>query len=308
MIEWDDLRIFLAIHRKGQLTAAARTLGADQSTVGRRLSALESKLGAKLFFRTRDGLTPTVVAERLVPRAERMEEEAFAISRENAGEEERIRGLVRLTAPDGFSAKVLAPIAARFAKQNPEVDVEMLAGNRIFSLAKQEADLAFRVGSRPREAGLVVRKVAEYGLGLYAARSYVEQRGMPKPDYAGHDVVAFDASSRVFSDVRWLNEHARGARVAFRASNDWVATAAMREGLGFGLLPTFIARDEDFVEVRAPGDTLTMTVWLALHKDLRHTARVRACADFVAAALTAQAAELAGARRRKPAGAREMVR
>ena len=299
MIDWDDLRVFLAVYRSGQLTAAGRSLNADQSTVGRRIAALESRLEAKLFFRNRDGLVPTPAAERLLPRAQRMEEEAFAIGRENAGEELRLTGPLRITAPDGFGANVVAPLVVKFAQLHPEMDVELLAANKVLSLSKHEADLAIRVGTRPREAGNVARKLVDYGLGLYAAREYIERKGMPKPDYHRHDVVMFDLESRIYSDCRWLFEHAKNARVAFRANTDWVLLRALRAGLGFGLLPAFHVETEDFVEVRAPRDTLTMPVWLVMHRDLQQTPKVRACADFLAAELMKLAPWLMGEKRQR---------
>ena len=295
MLQWDDLRIFLAIYRHQQLTAAGRTLGADQSTVGRRLAALEGRLDAKLFARTRDGLLPTPAAERLAARAQRMEEEAFAIDRESAGEEERLTGSVRITAPDGFAAKVLASLLAKLTRVYPQIEVELVADNRIVSLSKREADIALRVGSRPRESGVVTRKLTEYASGLYASRDYVKRRGLPKPDYRKHDCIAYELDSPPYGDVRWMAEHAKSARVAFRANTNWAILAATHEGLGFSLLPTFLVRDETgLVEARAPRDTLVFPVWLVLHKDLQQAARVRACADFLAAELGRMTPQLMG--------------
>ena len=300
MVEWDDLRIFLAVYRSGQLTAAGRALGADQSTVGRRIAALEARLEVKLFFRNRDGLVPTPAAERLLPRAQRMEEEAFAIARENAGEELRLTGPLRITAPDGFGAKVIAPLASKFAGLHPEMDLEVLVANKVLSLSKHEADIAVRVGTRPQETGNVARKLVEYGIGLYASHEYVERKGMPKPDYRKHDVVQFDLESRIYPDCRWLFEHAKHARVALRANTDWVVLSALREGLGFGLLPTFHIDRDDFVEVRAPSDTMSMSVWLVMHRDLHQTPKVRACADFLVAELGRLEPWLMGDKRARP--------
>lgn len=232
-----------------------------------------------------------------------MEEEAFAIDRESAGEEERLAGSVRITAPDGFAAKVIASLLAKLTRANPLMEIELLADNRLFSLAKREADLAIRVGPRPRESGVVTRKLTEYASGLYVSKDYVKRRGLPKPDYRKHDCIAYELDSPRYGDVRWLAEHAKSARVALRANTNWAILEATRDGLGFSILPTFLVRDEpDLVEARAPRDTLVYPVWLVLHKDLQQSARVRACADFPAKELAALTPELLGARRAGRAG------
>src|SRR5258708_1768577 len=130
MFEWDDARHFLAVHRTGSLSAAARDLGVNQSTVGRRLVSLEERLRAKLFFRTRDGFRIAPAGEKLLTHAERMEDEAIAIAREIAGQETKLTGSVRLTAPDMFGARIVAPLLAAFHARYPEIDLELDTDNR----------------------------------------------------------------------------------------------------------------------------------------------------------------------------------
>ena len=125
MFEWDDARHFLAMHRKGSLSAAAKQLGVNQSTVGRRLLTLEERLGAKLFFRTRDGYRIAPAGERLFPHAERMEDEATAIAREISGQVTTLTGTVCVTAGDLFGARVVAPLLVEFHGRYPDIDLEL---------------------------------------------------------------------------------------------------------------------------------------------------------------------------------------
>ncbi len=298
MFDWDDLRVFLEVHRTGSLTAAGHRLGANPSTVGRRLATFEKTLGANLFFRTPDGHVATPAGERLLLHADRIEEEALAVGREIAGEEERLRGTIRITAPDAFSASVLVPLLAAFRRRWPDIDIEVIADNRVLSLTKREADMALRV-NRPRDSGLVVRRLSDFGSGLYASRSYIAEHGMPKPDWAGHLVVGVDESCGERPDRRWLEENVKKARVVLKVNGTHAQLSAVVEGVGMSLLPAYLASSEpDLVCVVPSKSALMESLWLVLHKDLRHSAKVRACADFLTEEIAKLNGWLAGARKK----------
>jgi DNA-binding transcriptional LysR family regulator len=285
--DWDDVRVFLAVHRAGSHTSAARALRTNQSTVGRRLVAFEKRLGTKLFLRTTDGWALSSAGEQLLPHAERMEDESLAISRELAGAEGRLVGTIRVTGADAFSARVLAPMLAAFQRRAPGIDVELVGDNRLLSLSKREADMAIRV-NRPREPAVVARRLADLGVGLYASRRYIAERGRPEPDYSEHLAIGFDDSERGIPEARWLARDAKKARTAFRANGSLAQLAATVEGAGFALLPAYLAvREPELVEILPPRKVLMQSVWLVLHADLQHSAKIRALADFLTAELGA---------------------
>jgi DNA-binding transcriptional LysR family regulator len=285
MFDWNDARYFLAIARGGSLSAAGRTLGSDQSTVGRRLAVLEEKLGARLFFRTAGGYVPTPAGEALLPRAETMEDEAFAIEREIAGSQARPSGNVRVTGPDGLSAIVLTPILRELQKKWPELEIELAADNRTFSLSKREADIAVRL-RRPKEASLVARRVSDFGIGLYASKGYVAEHGTPKPDFSGHYAIGFDETQRTWPDAMWMEQNARRAKVLFRTGSTFVGYEAMRAGIGFAAMAAYLCDpDPDLVMVLPPSKVLMMSLHLVVHKDLQHAPKVRAVLDYLAVAL-----------------------
>lgn len=303
MFPWDDARFFLAIHRTGSLTQAARTLGVNQSTVSRRLAALEHDLGARLFVRSADGYAASPAGERLIARAERMEEEATAMAREASGHAQSLRGTVRITAPDAFGPFYLVPLLGELQKKEPQIEIELVPENRLFNLTKREADMAVRVG-RPSEAMVVARHVADMGMSLYASTSYVKTRGRPRgDDLSGHDLIGFDESLASTTDARWFAARAKGARLAFRTTSTNAQLHAAIAGMGIAFLPCYLADGvKNLVRLRAPHTTIALEIWILVHPDLRHTARIRTAADFLASALAARKSELLGVHARRSRG------
>jgi DNA-binding transcriptional LysR family regulator len=295
MFGWDDARFFLEIHRTGSLSAAGRKLRVNQSTVGRRLVALELALGARLFDRTPDGYLPTPAGEALLPRAERMEEEALAAARDVAGGEARLAGTVRLTSPEAFGSRFLTTRLADFHRRYPDITLELVADNRALSLSRREADVALRL-SRPTQPLLVTRQVAEVGVTLYASEGYLASRGRPRlADLSGHDLIGFDETFQPEAEVRWLAQHARGMRVVFKSNSQQAQLAAAEAGMGLALLSCYLADPvPGLVRVIPASKGVVRGLWLVLHRDLRHTVRVRALAEFLVEALHRERARLRG--------------
>jgi len=296
MFEWDDARHFLAVHRKGSLSSAAKQLGVNQSTVGRRLLTLEERLGAKLFFRTRDGYRIAPAGERLLPHAERMEDEATAITREIAGQETTLTGNVCVTAGDLFGARVITPLLVELHARYPEIDLELDADNRMRSLSKREADIAVRITEKVADAGVIARKVADFGNAAYASKDYLAARGRPRgDDWAGHDFIGFSEPLRHLVESRWIEERAVRGRVVFRAKATLAHLVVTQAGLGIAMLPCYAADAEhDLVRLTPPSQFINHSVWLVVHEDMRHAARIRACVDFLAGRLRAQSRSLRG--------------
>jgi DNA-binding transcriptional LysR family regulator len=311
-LDWQDLRFFLAIQRAGSLTAAATRLRVNQSTVSRRLAALESAIGARLFERTPGGLRPTATADRIAPAAERLETEALGIGRVLSGAESRVEGVVRVTATEGLGVHLVAPALRELHRAHPGLQVELLLDSKSLSLTRREADVALRL-ARPRQAGLVARKLGEVRSALYASARYLEERGRPAPrdGLAGHAILAYDDSLGAVPESRWMAQHARRAVCALRTNSVLAQLRAAEAGLGLALLPCYLAEPAGLVRVLPRTADVRRELWLALHADLQHAPRIRAAVEFFAATAKARAAALQashGSRRDAPdlgAGTRE---
>ncbi|MGD0528674.1 MAG: LysR family transcriptional regulator [Polyangiaceae bacterium] len=294
MFEWDDARHFLAVHRKGSLSAAAKQLGVNQSTVGRRLATLEEHLGAKLFFRTRDGYRIAPAGERLLPHAERMEDEATSISREIAGEETALTGTVCVTAGDLFGPVIIAPLLVDLHARYPDIDLELDTDNRLRSLTKREADIAVRIGN-VAESGVAARKVCEFGSAVYASKGYLAAHGRPRDgDWSGHHFIGF-SETREIMEARWIEEHAAKGRVVFRGKGSLPQLVMAKAGLGIAALPCYAGDAEaDLVRLIPVSQIMKASVWLVVHEDMRHAGRIRACIELLADGLRAQSRLIRG--------------
>jgi DNA-binding transcriptional LysR family regulator len=277
-MEWSDIRVFLAIAREGSLGAAARKLAQTQPTMGRRLRALEAATGQKLFQRTKDGFVLTDEGSAVLGHAERIEEEALAIERQLAGQEQHLEGTLRITSSDWFGVTILTPVLADFARLHPGTTVELLTDARFFSLSRREADLAFRI--RPfDEPDVVSRKLLQTRYGVYA------KTGIEHPiagDGAGASLLALDSAFTGMPDDSWLQAMLPNARVVFRSNSRDVQARMCSQGVGIAVLPKPLGdsligvKRVDLGEEPPSRDT-----WVGYHRDLRKLARLRALLDLV---------------------------
>ena len=205
MLDWDDLRTFLAIARHGTLSAAARALGVHQPTMGRRLVALEQRAGARLLQKTPGGYTLTASGEAILGNVERIEAEALAVERRITGRDVRLEGLVRVTTVESFAVEVIMPILAGLRQRHPGIEVELLAEMRNLNLTRREADVALRM-ARLDQPDLTVRRIGVFGFGLYASAAYLAARGAP--DFAqggeGHEVILTQPEQLGGPEMAWI--------------------------------------------------------------------------------------------------------
>jgi len=284
MIDWDDLRVFLAVGRRGTLAKAASALGINATTVGRRLEKLEETAGARLFDRTPDGYALTSAGRDLLPRAERMEAEALALERAVRGADQREAGTVRLSVTEMLGTRFIAPHLPRLRSRHPEIILDLSCTSRAVSLARREADIALRL-SEPKEDNLVVKRLSQIDLGLYASRRYLEARGTPKAPVRrlnGHDVLMF-ADARPFAlENDWFSSLLGDARVAMRSDSVSSIMSAAVGGLGIALIPRVVADAEpSLVHIPTRDAPEPRIVWQAVHRDLARSARVRAVLGFL---------------------------
>jgi len=281
-MNWDDVRIFLAVARAGQILGAARRLGLNHATVSRRIAALEEAAGAKLFYRLTTGSELTPAGERLLSVAERMEADMIAARAEIAGEEEEISGEVRIGAPDGFGVAFLAPRLWRLPVRHPRLSVQLVPVPRSLSLSRREADIAITV-DRPTEGRLVAAKLVDYSLRAYASKAYVAAHGLPENAAAlkNHRLVGY-VPDLVFSPtLDYSAEVSEDWDPAFSVSSAMGQVEAVRAGAGIGILHTFIARKiSNLVPVPFAGP-IRRSYWLVYHESMRSTRRIQAAAAFI---------------------------
>lgn len=286
MFNWDDVRYFLTLHRQGTLAAAGAALKLDPTTVGRRLVKLEEGLGARLFDRTPTGYLLTEAGHRLLPRAERIEREALGVERDVAGEDQKLEGVVRLTATEMLTTRFIAPHLRRFRERYPEIQLDLRCTNLNVNLARREADIALRL-ARPTQEDLIIKRLSFIDLGLYASLDYIDRFGLPKDSLAGHQLILF-ANIRPFRrENDWLEARMDGAHVALRSDSVSAIYSAAVAGTGIALLPCLVAdHDPHLKRVPVAGAPEPRQIWQAVHKDLRDSARIRAVLDFIGKTMT----------------------
>lgn len=282
-MDWSDARLFLAVARAGQMLAAARRLGISQATLSRRVAALEADLGQPLVVRHAHGCTLTPSGAALAERLERVEAEMIRAEETVAQGSAGLGGTVRVGAPDGFGIAFLAPKLALLGTRHPNLLLQLVPVPRAFSLSEREADIAVLVG-QPQSGRLVVRKLTDYSLGLYAARSYLDRAGLPRrpEDLShGHRLVGHVDDLIYAPGLNYARDLFRDWTSSLEISGSMAQTAAVRGGAGIGVLHDYIARpDPDLVRV-LPGVSAVRSYWIAYHETLRETARVQAVAGFL---------------------------
>ncbi|WBQ17610.1 LysR family transcriptional regulator [Sphingobium yanoikuyae] len=293
-MDWDDLHSFLAIARSRSLSGAARALGVRQSTMSRRLAALESRAGARLLQRTSRGYELTVVGEAVLGNAERMEAEAIAIERLVQGRDVALSGTVRITTVENM-AEILLPVAvSKLHERYPGITIDVLSDPRSLNLSRREADIAIRM-ARFEGNELVSRRMAVAGSMLYASQAYLRKNGAPMTDHGSHAIVTVLDDQDHMPEPRWLIEKVPGARIAFRSNDRGAQAGAVRAGLGLGCLPCIIADQmPELTCLTDAGPAPSREVWLGVHTDLRHMPRIRAVIDALDAAFAEMRQALAG--------------
>ncbi|OJH41329.1 LysR family transcriptional regulator [Cystobacter ferrugineus] len=281
-MNWDDLRYLLTVERAGSLSAAARALGVVTSTVGRRMTALERRLGTRLLARVPEGVRLTPEGRALVRTAAAIESQLHSAERGLKHEEGLLEGPVRLTTGDGFVA-FLNPWLARFRERHPGVRVELSTDTRLLDLTRQEADLGVRT-VRPKGSSLVARKTGQLAWRLYASSRYLERAApLRSPgDLANHQVVGFDAALSRMPQLRWLEEWGAG-RFVFRSNAAVAVAGAVVAHQGVAALPCALAILHPELRPVLPEVELPLEdVWLVASREARKVPRVRALMGFLA--------------------------
>lgn len=283
MLDWDDLRFFLAVARAGSLSVAAQSLGVTQPTVGRRITGLQQRLGAKLFTPTNTGQALSASGLRLLPHAERMEAEGLAAERATSGRDAGLRGRVRITASEWLIGAALGPLLRPFVTLHPELELELVADVRHLSLTRRDADVAIRP-SRFEQPEIVQRRVATLGFGLYASDAYLAERGAPNFDQQceGHRLIAMSEALTKIPDLLWLPGFTSKANVVVRTNGREPMARMAAAGIGIACLPRFLGdATANLRLLRPPSPGPERELWLGCHRDVRAVPRVRASIAFL---------------------------
>lgn len=273
MPDWDGLRIFLALSRARTLAAAARKLGVDETTVGRRLARLERQMGTSLFERAAGGLVLTAAGEAVRSAAEQMEAAALAAERRALGADRHLSGRVRVTAPEILGRYFVLPALQAVHARHPGIDIELISTIARLDVTRREADVAIRT-VRPTEPALVARKLARMAVAPYV------RRGRSK-----RHLAAVGYADGIRLPLRNVEDRVPNGRVALRTNSIATVLAAVSLGWGAGDLPCFVG-DATAGLVRAfPGEKPDwLDVWLIVHADVQRTSRVRVVVDELARA------------------------
>ncbi len=283
MYDWNDLRFFLELSRRGRLVSAARKLHVDHTTVSRRIAALENELNVRLFDKSPRGYKLTDAGLRLLPHAEQMEAKSNHLYQDISGKDTRLSGTVRLAAPEGLAAHIIAHHMGEFREMHPDIEIELMAESRRTSLSKREADIAVTL-ARPDAGRVIAWKLCDYRLRLYGAKDYLDN--YPEitkvEDLNDHDFIGYIDDLIHLPELRFLDQVIKDPHVVFRSTNIMAQYNAALSGVGLSIIHCFMAdQDLRLNPILPKAIFIDREYWLVVHEDLRHVARVDAVCVFL---------------------------
>ena len=278
-MNWDDLRLFLAVARTGSISGAAKHLGVQHSTVSRRMRQLEEKLGTRLIERKKSGYELTQAGENVKQAANRIEFEVLGVDSSLSGKDTNLVGPLRVTAINNMASTVLMPMFARFNESHPQVELHIMVNNNDASLSQREADIAIRLTNTPTDT-LIGKRMVTVASTIYGSRTYLEQLGKRdmEPKWIGVECCNFHKT--------WTKQSRREQSHNFYSDDTLLTLAAIREGLGISYLPCFMGDTDPLLERYCePDPAHDLGLWILLHPDLKRTARVLAFRKYIANAI-----------------------
>lgn len=282
IVDWDGLQVFLSVARTGRVSAAARRLGVEHTTVARRIGALESALGVSLFYRTSRGYLLTPEGQNVVSTAEAMERAALIVearARETSGPP---TGRVRVAMPPEYGSHWLAPQLAAFRARYPQIDLQILVGTRERDLSRGEAELAIQP-PRPTQTGMVAVRLGRAAMGLYASKSLIGGKRLRirrLADVGGWWLFTYTPPFQVLQNAKWFQPVLASARIGLQSNSTHALLAAARAGAGLAVLPRFVARQHDEL-VPVSEDVASHDILLITHPEVRRDPKVRSTAEFL---------------------------
>jgi DNA-binding transcriptional LysR family regulator len=274
-MNWDDLRIFLAVARMGSVSAAARSLDVEHSTVSRRLQQLEIRLKTRLLDKKRSGYELTSAGEELKKAALNMEREVLLMDGALRGRDKNLAGGLRVTAVNIMSAAVLAPIFSRFSAAYPEIELQIVVSNSDISLAERQADVALRVTNDPVET-LVGKRIATIASTAYGSRKYLAElrKHAVPPKWIGMTCCGYHK--------HWTKKLSSGDAYQVTVDDPILTQQMLKQNVGLGVLPCYMADPDPLLERYIdPMPEMNMGLWFLFHSDLKRTERIHVFRDFL---------------------------
>lgn len=281
--DWNNLQFCLAVAREGTISAAAKRLSVDHATIIRRIDRLEEELGAKCFARRKTGYELTDAGRRAAAMAEAIETEIRAGQAQISGEQARLTGSVRIGAPDGFGSIFLASRLGDLAERHPELQLELVATARLFSLSKREADIAIGL-TLPRDGQIIGRKLVDYRLFLYASEEYLAANGPIKTpeELKNQRLISYISELLFTQELDYLPQILPGLSAQIRSANLIAQLQATLAGVGIAILPRFLAQAYPQLRPILPEQLpIFRSFYLLMHADGRKFPQVRAVADYL---------------------------
>lgn len=285
MLDWNDLRFFLAVAREGSTLSAARTLRVSQTTVARRVAALESALGFPLFEKRQAGYALTAAGASLIETATSVETSADAFAEAAGAQARDLSGTVKLTTEEIYAATLLAPLLPELRQLHPEIRIDLDTTQAIRDLGAGEADISLRsTKQREQPSGLVGRKLCVDDWALYCSRDYAARNGAPATlkQLRGHPIIGGGGGTLWLHYQAWLQALRLEDQVAMHHATSGGLLSGVRSGFGIAVLPCVVADgDPDLIQCFPPRDEHGRVLWLFTHERVRHAPRVRAVIDFL---------------------------
>ena len=287
MYDWNDLKAFLAVAETGSTVSAAQALRVSQTTVARRIAALEAATGLNLFERRQAGYTLTPVGEAMLASAVAVRDAADRFGEAAGARSRDAGGTVSLTTMEIFAVTILPPILRDLRAAHPAIHIDLDTSDEPRDLAAGAADIAIRSSKQPTGAGLVGRRIADNPWTVYCSRDYADRQGIPhtRDELAAHPFIG--GGGGVWEPYQaWLRQYGLEESVVMRYDTASGLLAGVRAGMGLTVLPAFLAdREADLIRCIPPKSEDTTGLWLLTHERLRHVPRVRLVLDFLAAEL-----------------------
>lgn len=285
MFDWNDLRYFIAVARDGSTLAAARTLRTSQTTVARRIAALEESLGVRLFEKRQAGYSLTPAGHELVERAHQVEASANHFADAAAAQSRDLRGTVKVTTEEVYAITLLAQILRELHERHPEILIELDTSQEVRDLGAGEADISLRsTKGDSQPAGLVGRQLCIDDWSLYCSRDYAARHGVPETleELKNHPFIGGGGGHLWIHYQAWLQALGLEQQVAMHHATSGGLLSGVRSGFGIAVLPCVVAdADPDLIQCLPPRTQHGRILWLFTHERCRHTPRVRTVIDFL---------------------------
>ena len=289
-LDWNHLKSFEAVARLGSLAAVSRKTGATQPTLSRHIRDLEESLNVQLFDRTGNGLVLSPEGMELFAHAQDMQRAATSITNTADGQSENLAGTVRITAALGMSRKLLPPILSSLRKEQPDIEIELVASDQVDNLLEREADIAVRM-FRPQQLDVITKHLGDVQFGAYASHEYVKSRGLPKSldDLDEHDFIGFDAHMAIINFFRSVGMNVDRHFFKFRCDDETICWEMVHNGLGIGITWTKFGDADPRVErINLHNSSKSFPIWLTAHVGVKKIRRIRYVYDFLAEHISAQ--------------------